>query len=161
MNDKQWCWQQFGTAWKGVGIYHVTVVVSSREPLLGCLVIPNDNPQEAKVDLSPLGEQVKACIEIIPIRHPHIRILQLRMMPDHAHFVLYVTQAMDISIKMVVRGLWQGVKKIGRDYSMSISPNSIRTTNIAPFRKINNFPIQFSQRCPLSALSRAMGNWMP
>ena len=48
------------------------------------------------------------------------------VMPDHVHFILYVTQAMDVSIKMVVRGLWQGVKKIGRDYSMSISPNTIR-----------------------------------
>lgn len=126
MDNQQWHWQQFGTAWKGVGIYHVTLVVSSREPLLGTLVIPNDNPREAKVDLSPLGEQVKACIEAIPIRHSKIHILQIRMMPDHAHFVLYVTQTMDVSIKMVVRGFWQGVRKVGRDYSMSISPNSIR-----------------------------------
>ena len=66
MDDKQWHWQQFGTAWKGVGIYHITLVVSSREPLLGSLVIPNDNPQEAKVELSPFGEQVKACVETIP-----------------------------------------------------------------------------------------------
>lgn len=132
MDDKQWHWQQFGTAWKGVGIYHVTIAVSSREPLLGTLVIPNDNPQEAKVDLSPLGEQVKTCIESIPARYPQIRILQLRMMPDHVHFILYVTQAMDVSIKMVVRGLWQGAKKIGRDYSMSISPNSIRDNQQCP-----------------------------
>lgn len=132
MDDIQWHWQQFGTAWKGVGIYHVTIAVSSREPLLGTLVIPNDNPQEAKVDLSPLGEQVKTCIESIPARYPQIRILQLRMMPNHVHFILYVTQTMDVSIKMVVRGLWQGAKKIGRDYSMSISPNSIRDNQQCP-----------------------------
>lgn len=81
MDDQQWHWQQFGTAWKGVGIYHITLVVSSREPLLGSLVIPNDNPQEAKVDLSPFGTQVKTCVESIPIRYSKIRILQLRMMP--------------------------------------------------------------------------------
>lgn len=126
MDDKQWHWQQFGTAWKGVGIYHITLVVSSREPLLGTLVIPNNDSKEAKVDLSPFGEHVKTCIESIPIRYPEIRIIQLRMMPDHVHFILYVTQAMDVSIKMVVRGLWQGAKKIGRDYSMSINPNTIR-----------------------------------
>ena len=125
MDDQQWHWQQFGTAWKGVGIYHITLVVSSREPLLGTLVIPDNDPKEAKVDLSPFGEQVKACVETIPIRYSKIRILQLRMMPDHVHFILYVTQAMDVSIKMVVRGLWQGAKKIGRDYSMSINPNTI------------------------------------
>lgn len=126
MDNDQWHWQQFGTAWKGVGIYHITLVVSSRKPLLGTLVIPNNNPKEAKVDLSPFGEQVKTCVESIPIRYSEIRIIQLRMMPDHVHFILYVTHAMDASIKMVARGLWQGVKKIGRDYSMSISPNTIR-----------------------------------
>lgn len=112
MDDKQWHWQQFGTAWKGVGIYHITLVVSSREPLLSTLVIRDNDSKEAKVDLSPFGEQVKACVETIPIQYSKIRILQLRMMPDHVHFILYVTQAMDVSIKMVVRSLWQGAKKI-------------------------------------------------
>ena len=38
--SKQWHWQESGTAWKGVGIYHVTLTVPSREPLLGKLVNP-------------------------------------------------------------------------------------------------------------------------
>ena len=134
MDNGQWHWQQFGTAWKGTGIYHVTLVIPSREPLLGTLVIPDSDPQKAKVDLSPFGAQIKACIETIPIRHPKVRILQLRMMPDHVHFILYLTQTMDVSIKMVVRGFWQGVRKIGRDYSMSISPNSIRDNEHCPIR---------------------------
>ena len=45
-HDK-WHWQESGKAWKGVGIYHVTLVVPSREPLLGSLVIPNN---DAKID---------------------------------------------------------------------------------------------------------------
>ena len=47
-------------------------------------------------------------------------------MPDHVHFVLHVTQEMPVSIKAMVRGFWQGTKKAGREYSLSISPNSIR-----------------------------------
>jgi hypothetical protein len=32
-----WHWQEAGTAWKGVGIYHVTLTIPSRQPLLGTL----------------------------------------------------------------------------------------------------------------------------
>lgn len=32
-----WHWQEAGTAWKGVGIYHVTLTIPSRQPLLGPL----------------------------------------------------------------------------------------------------------------------------
>ncbi len=126
MGDGQWHWQQFGTAWKGVGIYHVTLVVSSREPLLGTLVIPNNNPQEANVDLSPFGEQIKSCVRSIPEHHPEIKIIGLRMMPDHVHFILHVTRDMPVSIKSAIRGFWQGAKMLGRAYSLSISPNAIR-----------------------------------
>ena len=52
--DEQWKWQEPEAAWKGVGIYHITMVVTSREDLLGTLVIPNDNPEQAHVVLSSL-----------------------------------------------------------------------------------------------------------
>ena len=29
--QETWKWQETGTAWRGVGIYHVTLVVPSRE----------------------------------------------------------------------------------------------------------------------------------
>jgi hypothetical protein len=32
-----WHWQEAGAAWKGVGIYHVTLTIPSRQPLLGTL----------------------------------------------------------------------------------------------------------------------------
>lgn len=114
MENDKWHWQEPGT-WRGVGIYHVTLVVTSREPMLGNLVIPDDDPTKARVELSPFGLQIKSCVDDIPIRHPEIRIIQLRMMPDHLHVILYVTKPLSSSIKMVVRGLWQGVKKEGRE----------------------------------------------
>ena len=114
MENEKWHWQEPGT-WRGIGIYHVTMVVSSREPLLGSLVIPDNDPNKARVKLSPLGLRINAYVEDIPVRHPEIRIIQKRMMPDHLHVILYVTKPMSLSIKMVVRGLWQGAKKEGRD----------------------------------------------
>lgn len=114
MDTDKWHWQEPGT-WKGIGIYHVTLVVSSRETLLGSLVIPDNDPAKARVELSQLGRKIKACVDDIPVRHPEIRIIQLRMMPDHLHVILYVTKPMSFSIKMVVRGLWQGAKKEGRE----------------------------------------------
>ena len=44
-NHDTWHWQEPGTAWKGVGIYHVTLTIPSREPLLGSLVIPDNDPK--------------------------------------------------------------------------------------------------------------------
>lgn len=88
--DEQWHWQEPETAWKGVGIYHITMVVSDRKPLLGELVIPDNDPQQARVELTPLGNEIKECVKTIPNHHPEIQILALRMMPDHVHFVLHV-----------------------------------------------------------------------
>lgn len=130
--SEQWHWQQFGTAWKGVGIYHITLIVSSREPLLGTLIIPNNDPDKAKVELTPLGEQIKSCVRSIPVHHPEIKIIGIRIMPDHVHFILHVTQEMPVSIKAAVRGFWQGAKIIGRERSLPISPNGIRDNQQRP-----------------------------
>lgn len=126
MADESWHWQEPETAWKGVGIYHVTLTIPSRQPLLGNLIIPDNDPKQAFVDLLPLGEQLKSCVRLIPEYHPEIQIIGIRMMPDHVHFILYVRQTMPVSIKSVVRGFWQGARKEGRKYTLSISPNNIR-----------------------------------
>ena len=126
MTDESWHWQEPETAWRGIGIYHITLVVSSRDPLLGTLIIPDNDPKQARVDLKPLGEKVKACVRMIPELHPEIQIIGIRLMPDHVHFILYVRRSMPDSIKNVVRGFWQGAKKQGRLYTLSINPNTIR-----------------------------------
>ena len=138
--SKQWHWQESGTAWKGVGIYHVTLTVPSREPLLGKLVISDNDSKQARVERTELGNRIRDCVEEIPCLHPEIKIIQQRMMPDHLHVILYVTRPMDVSIKMVVRGLWQGAKKLGREYSLSIDPESDSGTR----DKVYSFPNFFA-----------------
>lgn len=124
--SEQWHWQDPGRAWHGVGIYHVTLVVPSREPLLGELIIHNNDPTEAYVKRSELGKEIIHSLAQISSHYPEARLLQYSLMPDHLHAIIYVTQRMSTGIRSVIRGFWQGAKKCGREYVLSIDPNSIR-----------------------------------
>ena len=115
-DNKQWHWQT-GKAWYGIGIYHVTLTVPSREPLLGKLVIPENDPKQARIERTELGDRITEEALRINRYYPEIRVIQHCLMPDHLHVIYYVTEPMDKSIKSVIRGLWQGVKKIGREYA--------------------------------------------
>ena len=120
MDNNQWQWQESGKAWKGVGIYHVTMVVPSRDPLLGELIIPDNDPKQARVERTELGKAIVHILAQISVRHPEVRLLQYCLMPDHVHAVLYVTREMPVGIGTVVRGFWQGAKKIGREFSLKV-----------------------------------------
>ena len=118
---ERWHWQEAGTAWRGVGVYHVTLTVPTREPLFGTLVIPENEPSKARIERTTLGNAVVDELYVMCRHYPAIRILQFCLMPDHLHAVIYVTQVMDTSIRSVIRGYWQGVKKLGRAYTLSVS----------------------------------------
>ena len=117
----KWQCQESGTAWRGVGVYHVTLTVTSREPLLGTLLIPDNDPSNARIDRTALGNAVVDELYVMCKHYPAIRILQFCLMPDHLHAVIHVTQVMDMSIRSVIRGYWQGVKKLGRAYTLSVA----------------------------------------
>ena len=126
-----WQWQEPGQAWKGAGLYHITLTIPSREALLGTLHIPNNDPTQAKVEATALGRAVLGCLRQVPIRYPEIQVLHYCLMPDHLHAVWYVRTRMQKGIMTVVRGFWQGVKKAGREiYGVSpltsVPPNTIR-----------------------------------
>ena len=132
MEHEKWHWQEPGTAWRGVGVYHITLTVPSREPLLGTLVIPEDNPQAAWIERTALGDAVIKELYVMGKHYPAIRILQFSLMPDHLHAVIHVTKTMETSIRSVIRGYWQGVKKHGRAYTSSVKTelNSVTTNEI-------------------------------
>ena len=125
----QWHWQEPGSAWKGVGIYHVTLTVTSREPLLGKLVIPKDDPKRAYIQRTELGNALVDKLLSHPSYYPEIRVLQFCLMPDHLHAIIHVTHSMDTSIRSIVRSLWQGAKKLGKEYTSSLVPESDSGTN--------------------------------
>ncbi len=121
VEQEQWQWQEPGSAWRGFGVYHVTMTVPSREPLLGTLVIPDNDPNRATVERTALGNAVVDELFVMCRHYPAVRILQFCLMPDHLHAIIYVTRVMDTSIRSVIRGYWQGVKKLGRAYTLSVA----------------------------------------
>ena len=133
MADEHWQWQEWGKAWKGVGLYHVTLTVPSRLPLLGRLVIPDNDATKAEVERTTLGDALVDELLNVPHFHPAIQILHFCLMPDHLHAVWYVKHSMSKGIAESVRGFWQGIKKLGRTHSFltssSFSPNVIRENN--------------------------------
>ncbi len=119
---QQWHWQESGEAWKGVGIYHVTLTVPSREPLLGELVIPEDDPKQAHIQRTKLGNALVDELLHLHTYYSETRILQYCLMPDHLHAIIYVKRPLKKTFNTVIRGFWQGAKKLGRAYPSSISP---------------------------------------
>ncbi len=127
--QEKWKWQEPGTAWKGVGLYHITLTIPDRRPLLGRLEVPDNNPQKAKVKRTALGNALVDCLLSIQHYHPEVQVLHFCLMPDHLHAVLYVRRMMPTGIKGLVRGFWQAAKKLGRASLISpslITPNDIR-----------------------------------
>ena len=127
--QEKWKWQEPGTTWKGVGLYHVTLTIPDRRPLLGRLEVPDDNLDKAVVRRSALGNALVDSLLGIPHYHPEVQVLHFCLMPDHLHAVLYVRRTMTTGIRGVVRGFWQGAKKLGRAWSASSAasaPNYIR-----------------------------------
>ncbi|MBR4563787.1 MAG: hypothetical protein IKR37_03565 [Paludibacteraceae bacterium] len=123
-NHDTWQWQEPGGAWKGAGLYHITLTIPSREPLLGTLVIPDDDATQARVEAKALGLAVLDIQKQLSSFYPEIQILHYCLMPDHLHAVWYVRQTKPRGIRSAVRGFWQEVKKAGR--LSSFAPNSIR-----------------------------------
>lgn len=128
-HKNNWHWQDYGTTWKGVGLYHITLTIPSRQPLLGTLLIPDNDPQQAKIEYSPLGRMLVNTLWNVPNVIPQIQVLHYCLMPDHLHMVWYVREKMPRGIKSAVQGFWQGAKKIGRAYSYYTSSLAKNTTS--------------------------------
>ena len=125
---EKWQWQEPGTTWKGAALYHITLTITDRQPLLGVLAVADNDPTTARVNRTPLGNALVNCLLNIPHYYPEVQVLHFCLMPDHLHAVLYVRRSMPRGIGAVVRGFWQAAKKLGRAYmaASSLAPNNIR-----------------------------------
>jgi hypothetical protein len=45
MEQERWQWQEPGKAWKGAGLYHITLTVTSRRAVLGALIVPDNDAE--------------------------------------------------------------------------------------------------------------------
>lgn len=114
MSNSTFTWQEKGTSWCGVAIYHMTATTVGRAHTLGELVGGLEQPA---VEMTPLGEAVLGCVQQLSSRYP-IRILATCIMPDHVHVVLHVTAPMERSIRYALRGWMQGCNKAARNMGL-------------------------------------------
>lgn len=117
MDHDTWQWQQPDTVWKGAGLYHVTMVVPSRQPLFGELIIPDNDPLQAFVKRTDLGDAVVDRLLRIPEFYSEVQVLHFCLMPNHLHAILYVRRAMKKGISSVITGFWRAARTLGRAYS--------------------------------------------
>ena len=114
---ERFVWKRHKDIFKGVGIYHITFVVTGRQPLLGELAIDHDEPRCLPTDL---GRAISHDLDEIQQRRPYVRLLAKQLMPDHIHVLLYVTDDCSVSIKEIARGMRQGWRQIAT--TVSIDP---------------------------------------
>ena len=132
-----WQWQQPDTVWKGAGLYHVTMVVPSRQPLFGELIIPDNDPMQAFVKRTNLGNAVVDRLLRIPEFYSEVQVLHFCLMPNHLHAILYVRRAMKKGSSSVITGFWRAARTLGRAYSFALSSladSSVYYTNPALLR---------------------------
>lgn len=91
--------------YKGRAIYHITLATEERQPIFGTL--SGNSVEEAFIVYSRLGEFVDKTFRGLPTFYAQkgvkIRVLAVRVMPDHLHGVLHVKEPMPKSIGEVVR----------------------------------------------------------
>ena len=114
---ERFVWKRHKDIFKGVGIYHITFVVTGRQPLLGELAIDHDEPRCLPSDL---GRAISHDLDEIQQRRPYVRLLAKQLMPDHIHVLLYVTEDCSVSIKEIARGMRQGWRQMAT--TVSIDP---------------------------------------
>ena len=114
---ERFVWKRHKDIFKGVGIYHITFVVTGRQPLLGELAIDHDEPRCLPTDL---GRAISHDLDEIQQRRPYVRLLAKQLMPDHIHVLLYVTDDCSVSIKDIARGMRQGWRQMAT--TVSIDP---------------------------------------
>lgn len=91
------------------GIYHITLVVRERRPLLSEL---GQDPRNPMVELTEVGKAVMECWQLMPEisaqRGRHVRLHAAVCMPDHFHGVVEVEERMDVSVGELIRSFKTG-----------------------------------------------------
>ena len=96
-------------------IYMITLAVEGRKPVLGNLCEPDESHSEPWVRPSVLGERILENWATIPSHYPEARNLAIQLMPDHLHFILFVTKQVPYHLGKVVNGFKAGCNKISRE----------------------------------------------
>ena len=109
--------RQVGHDYTRRGIYMVTMAVEGRRPLFGRVYGSADEP---RIELTALGSAVRDEWWNIPHYHPEVKVMDLQMMPDHLHGILFITAPLSGGLSGVVRGFKTGC---GRAYRRLVAPS--------------------------------------
>lgn len=101
-------------------VYLITLCIEGRAPRLGSLCGPDDSHPLPWVNLSPLGERIRAEWMGIPRYYPQIRVLGLTIMPDHLHSILFVTKSLPVHLGKVINGFKTGCNKASRQLGLPV-----------------------------------------
>lgn len=101
-------------------VYLITMCVAGRTPRLGALCGPDESHPLPWVNLSPLGERIKAEWQGIPRYYPQIRMLALTLMPDHLHGILFATQPLPVHLGKVINGFKTGCNKAAKELGLPV-----------------------------------------
>ena len=96
-------------------IYMITLAVEGREPVLGTLAGRVDAPKESSdfphVVLSPIGQCVDKALGQINSFYPQVKLIGRQIMPDHLHFILFVTERIPVPLGTIITGFKAGCRK--------------------------------------------------
>ena len=102
----------------GRRIYHITMTTEGRRPLLGTLTgnpaLPPGSPGAPTVVPSALGQEILQSLLAIEHYHPQARLIVWQLMPDHLHFVLFITADSATHLGRIILGFKQGCNKAFR-----------------------------------------------
>ncbi|MBR1713077.1 MAG: transposase [Alloprevotella sp.] len=105
-------------------IYMLTMVTEGRRPLLATLSGTSAQPD---LRLTELGKAVRDEWFGIPRYYPQIEIIDLCVMPDHLHGILFVREKMEKDLSRVVRGFKTGCNRAFRKLVPSVATESQQT----------------------------------
>ena len=100
-------------------MYMITMVTEGRKPLFGAVVGRSEavkpSPETPHIELSPLGEAVEQIWQSISSHHPEVKVVELQMMPDHLHAILFVKEQMEKPLGKMLLGVKQACNKAFRE----------------------------------------------
>ena len=123
--------------YRGRGIYHITMTIAERYPLLGELV--GDRPEEAQIRLTDFGHQVWKILSGLPAFYVSkgyaLKVIAVQIMPDHIHLVLQVLEPLPQSVGHIIRGFKSACTSLFKQEQCS-DKNIAEMQNILHFSRI-------------------------
>ena len=95
--------RRIGHDYKSRCIYMITLVVKDRQPLLGHIA-GDGQSQPATMQLSALGVAVQQALLNVSKFYNQVKILTHQVMPDHLHFVIFVTESLPVHLGVIING---------------------------------------------------------